>query len=305
MARPTKQGIDYFPLDVDFFQDEKIRRIMKACGVGSPTILLSLLCNIYRKNGYYIEWDDRKPFLIADEVGVSEGTVIEVVNKALQVGFFSNELMKEKKILTSAAIQKRFVEATTKRKLTDINPDYWLIEGEKGVNSVNNPVNDVNNRVNDGNNPQSKVKESKVIKDLRGDADAPPRKREAKEFEREGIPYKCSKYLAEKILLLNPNAKAPKDDVGLFKWCKHIDLLIRIDKKPDDELWDVLTFAVKDPFWSTNILSTESFRARYDQLFAKMKSQRGENPNVHNWGYSQPRDTNETDPYKNITSTRL
>ncbi len=27
MARPNKQGLDYFPLDVDFFNDEKIEAI--------------------------------------------------------------------------------------------------------------------------------------------------------------------------------------------------------------------------------------------------------------------------------------
>nr|DAK80447.1 MAG TPA: protein of unknown function (DUF4373) [Caudoviricetes sp.] len=31
MARPTKKGLDYFPLDVDFLSDLKVRRIIKAC----------------------------------------------------------------------------------------------------------------------------------------------------------------------------------------------------------------------------------------------------------------------------------
>ena len=30
MARPIKQGLDYYPLDVGFLQDVKIRRIMRA-----------------------------------------------------------------------------------------------------------------------------------------------------------------------------------------------------------------------------------------------------------------------------------
>lgn len=54
MARPKKQGIDYFPLDVNFFSDVKIRKIARACGSQSTSILICLLCNIYKDNGYYI-----------------------------------------------------------------------------------------------------------------------------------------------------------------------------------------------------------------------------------------------------------
>jgi len=32
MARPLKQGIDYFPLSVDFLRDIKVRKIKRACG---------------------------------------------------------------------------------------------------------------------------------------------------------------------------------------------------------------------------------------------------------------------------------
>ena len=112
-GRPTKQGIDYFPMDVDFFTDVKIRKIVRACGPQSTSILICLLCNIYKDNGYYILWDEDLPFVIADIVGVSEGAVQEVMLKALQVGFFDNELYDKHRILTSSGIQKRFLNATS------------------------------------------------------------------------------------------------------------------------------------------------------------------------------------------------
>ena len=87
-GRPTKQGIDYFPLDVGFFSDVKVRKIARACGPQSTSILICLLCNIYKDEGYYILWDEDLPFVIADTVGVSEGAVKEVLTKAVQVGFF-------------------------------------------------------------------------------------------------------------------------------------------------------------------------------------------------------------------------
>ncbi|EHM37847.1 hypothetical protein HMPREF0080_02031 [Anaeroglobus geminatus F0357] len=73
MARPLKQGLDYFPLDTDFLQDIKVRRLIRACGSSAIPMLIGLLVNIYRGDGYYLRWDSDMTFLISDEVGISEG----------------------------------------------------------------------------------------------------------------------------------------------------------------------------------------------------------------------------------------
>lgn len=151
MARPTKQGVDYFPLDVGFFSDVKIRKIARACGPNSASIIICLLCNIYRDEGYYILWDEDLPFVIADEVGVTEGSVKEVLLKAIQVGLFDNKLYEKHRILTSAGIQKRFFNITYQRKETGIIPHYL-------VNHANNSINCTNNSINHVDNKQSKVK---------------------------------------------------------------------------------------------------------------------------------------------------
>ena len=150
-GRPTKQGIDYFPLDVGFFSDVKVRKIARACGPQSTSILICLLCNIYKDEGYYILWDEDLPFVIADTVGVSEGAVKEVLIKSLQVGFFDQELYEKYKILTSSGIQKRFLLATYQRKETTIIPEYL-------INCANNSINCTNNSINHSDNEQSKSK---------------------------------------------------------------------------------------------------------------------------------------------------
>lgn len=155
-GRPVKQGIDYFPLDVDFFSDIKVRKIVRACGPQSASILICLLCNIYKNEGYYILWDDDLPFVIADIVGVSEGAVKEVLTKAVQVGFFDAEIYSVHGVLTSAGIQKRFLLATYQRKKTEINPEYMII-------CANNSINHANNSINHVNNSQSKKKNKKKI----------------------------------------------------------------------------------------------------------------------------------------------
>ncbi|EOE6415384.1 Lin1244/Lin1753 domain-containing protein [Enterococcus hirae] len=169
MARPYKQGVDYYSLDVDFLKDIKYRKIRRSCGSQTCEILLCLLGYIYGDMGYFLRWDEDSAFLVADDVGAKEGLVEEVVSKAIQVGFFNREKYEKYQILTSNGIQKRYKLITRKRKEVSIKKEYL--------------VNDVNNLVNGGNNSTSTVvngvrntqieieKESKVneIKDYEED----------------------------------------------------------------------------------------------------------------------------------------
>lgn len=161
MARPIKKGLDYYPLDVDFLQDIKIRKIMRACGNQSIAILISLLSSIYRDNGYYVMWDEDMSFLVADEVGASEGAVLEVVKKAVQVDFFDKNIFENHKVLTSKGIQKRYLEAVSRRKNIDLIEEYLLIDL---VNDYNNLINVNINSINVNSNTQSKEKKSKEKK---------------------------------------------------------------------------------------------------------------------------------------------
>lgn len=157
MARPLKQGLDYFPLDVGFLQDMKVRRIIKSCGASAISVLIWLLGSCYRDEGYYIWWTEDLPFIVADEIGVTEGCVQEVVKRALQVGFFDAGMKEKYGILTSAGIQKRFLEVTSRRKAAFLRRDFALIS----INVDNNSINVCNNSINVYSNEQSKEKKRK------------------------------------------------------------------------------------------------------------------------------------------------
>ncbi|MFK2360739.1 DUF4373 domain-containing protein [Bacteroides fragilis] len=92
-----------------------------------------LLCNIYRDKGYYIEWDEDLPFVVADTIGTTEGAVEEVVKKAVQVGFFDKSLFDQYRILTSNGIQNRFKSAVSRREGFEYIPEYL-------VSVCNNPI---------------------------------------------------------------------------------------------------------------------------------------------------------------------
>lgn len=158
MARLPKVGLDYFALDVDFLSHTKIRKIMRACGLKSITVLIKLLSNIYKYKGYYIEWNEDECFAIADDVGIAERAVQEIVNKALNVGLFNSEMYRNYKILTSDRIQQQYFDAVSKRKSVEYDARFALISLKDAKNVINVDI----NRIDSVINPQSKVKESRV-----------------------------------------------------------------------------------------------------------------------------------------------
>lgn len=161
MGRPVKHGIDSFPLDVGFYSDIKIRKITMACGSQSASIIICLLCNIYRNNGYYMLFDNEALFVIAEECGVSEDIVKDVVDKALQVGFFSNELFEKFNILTSCGIQKRFYIATYQRKERVFNEDYLIYHAKNKVDCTKKEVVCIKNHKKETNKQAVKSKKTK------------------------------------------------------------------------------------------------------------------------------------------------
>jgi hypothetical protein len=158
MARPIKTGLDYFPLDVDFFSDDKIELISSEFGSKGEVIAIRLLCLIYR-NGYYYQWGKDESLLFSKRVGngVTGALVDEVVAGLVKRSFFSERVFNRFKILTSRGIQKRYLEAKDRAKVVEMFKELLLID----VDTVNKIDNVTITTINVNNNPQSKGKKSK------------------------------------------------------------------------------------------------------------------------------------------------
>jgi len=181
MARPTKQGIDYFPLDC--YDDDKIKFIRikyKLAGVG---VVFELFRHIYSQ-GYWCKWSDDEAIIFSDEIKADYELVVNVVEECLKRDVFNHSIFKSFGALTSKGIQSRYKEACRRRKDIEIVKDYLLFDGlnsncqhndgNNGVNDGNNGVNDgivtaevQQNGVNDGKSTQSKVKEIKEYKEAK------------------------------------------------------------------------------------------------------------------------------------------
>ena len=162
MARPRKTGLDYFPFDVDFFEDEKIVAIAGEFGVKGELAAVKLLCAVYR-NGYFVEWTDMLRLKILRQLpGVSAELFDQILNRLVRWGFFDASLFGSVKVLTSEGIQRRYFEIT-KRCQKRENFPYLL------VNVTLTGVNVTETRVNVTETPQIKGNKTKEKESPNGD----------------------------------------------------------------------------------------------------------------------------------------
>lgn len=161
MARPQKDGVDYFPVNCQFSDSVKLLRAeFGPVGVG---ILIALWQRIYGVKGYYTYWDNDVALMFANENGVGVNVVREVVSACIRRGIFDRERFDKYGVLTSEGVQERYAEATERRTSQKIDGRYLLIPMPSNwINVDNNGINVDNNSINDGDNPQSKVNKIKV-----------------------------------------------------------------------------------------------------------------------------------------------
>ena len=132
MARPLKTGLNYFPLDVDFFDDPKLLAVAVEHGPLGQAAAVVLLCAIYR-NGYYLSWTPETIVTVARQLpGINILKIKEIVSTLVAWDFFDKTLFQQEHVLTSRGIQQRFATAARRRKTHAASPKlpYWLPEKE-------------------------------------------------------------------------------------------------------------------------------------------------------------------------------
>lgn len=180
-GRQNKVGLDYFELDCHM--DDKIKLIEAEFGLKGFAIVVKLYQGIYSGFGYYCEWTPDIALLWAMQLGISPGGVFgkldsvaeetslpgfpknlitNVVAASIRRGIFSEELFHRYHILTSSGIQKRYLNATSKREKVELKKEYLLISvPENRSNVVINSISDGRNSINSVRNAQSREEKSK------------------------------------------------------------------------------------------------------------------------------------------------
>ena len=271
MAAPTKVGLDYFPFYTSLLRDRKLRPVKLKYGYLGSMVYICLLCIIYEDHGYYCDCRDKNN-LIWDILEVLQGkyqpepeTVEGVIEMLVACELFSGDLYKSK-ILTSKRIQDVYYRSTLKRTGLTVNREIWLLSIEEMkaisthssilsfyINDVNNAVSDGKNTINDGINKQ--IKEKKI---------------KEKKYTSDSFPMEAARKLRDGTLALFPKQKVPNSDNELTKWADHIDKMVRLDNRSEQDILDVIEFALQDDFWKLNIRSADKLRKQFDNLYIKM-----------------------------------
>ena len=202
-------GINYFPVGVNFMEENAMEVIEAKYGIKGSAIVLKLMCKIY-KEGYYIRWDEEQCLIFANKAGreVQAEEVQGIIEILFTKGILDRNSYQENGILTSESIQKVWMEATKRRKRELSELPYLMVKPEKENGKADTPpalqeiqqpelfkkektpvnpknvVHDVAvNAKNACNSGQSKVKEKKAEENKEFPPSAPPK---GEEEERKG-----------------------------------------------------------------------------------------------------------------------
>ena len=157
MGRNYKVGLDYFPFDIDFFEDEKIEAIFVEYGIKGEITAIKLLCAIYR-NGYFIVWNDRlKIKLLKNLPGISETLLEQIVQRLVKWDFFDENLFNSASVLTSSGIQKRYFTIIKRRKQNDEYPYLLINVDNKPIYVRKNEINVCRNGIKERKEENNKI----------------------------------------------------------------------------------------------------------------------------------------------------
>ena len=125
-------GINYFPVGVNFMEENAMEVIEAKYGIKGSAIVLKLMCKIY-KEGYYIRWDEEQCLIFANKAGreVQAEEVQGIIEILFTKGILDRNSYQENGILTSENIQKVWMEATKRRKRELSELPYLMVKTEK------------------------------------------------------------------------------------------------------------------------------------------------------------------------------
>ena len=144
MGRRPKTGLDYFPKDVDYYDDFKIMDLMNEYGPLGQTIYDVILCMIYHE-GYYLEVPKMEQLAakIIKTIGnrwvKKKDFVLQVIHYCAEIGLLDQALLNQN-VITSVGVQRRYKEVTVRNKVD--RSKYWLID-ENGQPLLNAPKNKI------------------------------------------------------------------------------------------------------------------------------------------------------------------
>lgn len=185
MARTPKEGLDYFPLDVNFFDDLKIKKLRRAHGPLGLIVYLYLLCHIYA-NGCYLKFSSLEEIAydIAEDITSDKMTrdvskIAKVILDISHIGLLCADQL-EKGVMTSDSIQRQYIESLKKAKRvikkdavypteeSPISSAIIALNAERNaISTEEKPISSEEIAINSEDMQQSKIKKNKGIEEYK------------------------------------------------------------------------------------------------------------------------------------------
>lgn len=117
MARPIKEGMDYFPHDTDATGDEKVETLMMLYGAKGYAFYFILLERIYRQSNFELDISDAETRqILSRKITITIQEFETILKSAIKHKCFDKEMYEKYQILTSYGIKKRTTSVIDKRQ---------------------------------------------------------------------------------------------------------------------------------------------------------------------------------------------
>lgn len=256
MSRPLKTGLDYFPHDTMAHADPKLRSLMALYGPDGYTFYFIMLEIIFRSdNGRITIGKPSEKIGIAHTMCMKLKKFEQVLETALDIGCFDMDEYVDHGVLTSNGVSKRIQkikeEREADRKRREPLKDKLKYKEKEKAKTGKLPEPD--------SYPPGKLNETEDTNRCNGT------------YSPNSDEFRLAELLLSLIKTRNPSYKNP----NIQEWAKHIDYMIRIDRRTVSDVEKIIKACQRDPFWQNNILSTEKLRKQYDQLTLKLAVKQG------------------------------
>lgn len=145
MARPRKDGMDYFPHDTDAVNDEKIEAMRAMHGNDGYAFYFILLERIYRAENAELDVSKQSVRLaLAAKIGITSDRFDSILETSLDIELFDRQIYEGYQVLTSDGIKKRYEDVKQmrerwrkrKEKPPENVPESAVIQGENSMENA-------------------------------------------------------------------------------------------------------------------------------------------------------------------------
>lgn len=144
MARKAAKGIEYYPVYCNHTTDKRMRLLISDHDSDGYWVYQNILADGHLNNGYFFDVNDEDEFTLFAVETCKKSVVLvkQIIETAINRGFFDREIYEKYKVLTSAEMQEIYVHATKDRRYkgstVTIISEFVLyeVEEQKGINII-------------------------------------------------------------------------------------------------------------------------------------------------------------------------